>query len=137
MRNRRNAGTLKRHIIFFFIILMLGLLNLRARAQEVDFDKNQDYSETSSVANANSRDQMIFLPNSVERIFRVKFLSSIPKAQVIVFNQQGTISYNKVFANIDNNPLLELKLWDELAPGTYYLQVNTGSGNLAIQQIVI
>jgi hypothetical protein len=101
---------------------LLGLINLRAKAHH----PNEEYG-----------DQIIIFPNPSERIYKLKFMSPVPQAEVVVFNQHGTISYNKVFANLESNPTIELKLWDELLPGIYFLQVNTGSGDLTIQQIAV
>lgn len=106
------------------------------RLKQIDYNGNHHYSRIVSVNNTTSGNPMVIFPNPSARMVKVKFMNPVPKAEVVVFNQHGTISFNKSFLNLDNN-LIELNLWDELLPGIYYFQVNTGSGDLAIQQIVI
>jgi len=107
------------------------------RLKQIDFDEKYEYSNIVSVKNESNGNQMILFPNPSERIFKIKFLAPVPKAEVVVFNQHGTISFNKIFTNPENNQTIELNLWDELPSGIYFLQVNTGSGDMAVQQIVI
>lgn len=107
------------------------------RLRQVDYNGEYKFSKVVAVNNVKTGNQMVIFPNPSERVFKIKFLNAIDKAEVTIYNQHGSASYTKTFLNLGVNPAIELNLQDVLLPGIYYLQVNSGSGDLAIQQIVI
>lgn len=107
------------------------------RLRQIDFNGDHQFSKIISVNNANTGNQMVIFPNPASREVKIKFLNPVPKAEVVIFNQHGTISYNKTYLTSEDSHSIELNLWNDLIPGIYYLQVSTGTGDLAIQQIIL
>lgn len=104
------------------------------RLKQIDFSGQYKYSEMVAVKNKSDESMMIFFPNPSEGTFRIRFSSLVPQATIVVFNQQGTVSFSKSFGA---SAMLELDLRQKLLPGTYYMQISTGSDDWNIQKIVI
>lgn len=106
------------------------------RLKQTDYNGKTEYSDVVSVKNA-AENQLVVFPNPSEGSVKLKFSSMLPKVDVIVYNQHGSVSFNKTYLTQGTASILDVQLKEELAPGVYYMQVSANGEDMLIQQIVI
>ncbi|MDZ4844546.1 MAG: T9SS type A sorting domain-containing protein [Chitinophagales bacterium] len=106
------------------------------RLKQTDFNGKESYSDIASVKNV-ADNQLVVFPNPAEGSVKLKFNAVAPQVDVVIYNQHGSVSFNKTYLTYGANTVLEVQLKDELAPGVYYMQVSAANQDMLIQQIVI
>lgn len=119
--------TFRRQIFFICLILLLGAISAKAQSGN---DKNASNYSKGLIASAGWS-----IITTDAGLYTLKLKDSASNVDLVVYNQNGNISYVKSIVTA-NNKVIPIDLRDELAPGNYYLRVNSGS-NTIIEKIVL
>ena len=139
-KSNRNEKSVLKSITLFILIMFFGILN--TKAQEVDSDQIDDNlknltEQYFSIENNADYNEMSLYSDMKEGIFKLIFESAIKKCQVLLYNQNGNISYSKSFLNAETTNYFEINPRNYLPSGRYFLHVRTPDGDTYIQRIEI
>ena len=105
------------------------------RLKQTDFDASFYYSDIVSVTVMPVLSSTIIYPNPTKGEITIKLDHSNSSTDLIIYNQNGNISLVKSFVDAYKS-LVKIDLTDDLAPGVYYIQINSG-GNTTIQKLLL